>query len=448
MIKVLFCGTAEFAVPTLQKLLEADFVQLVGVVTQPDRPAGRKQLLTPSPVKAFLQGQANAVQLFQPEKLKEDAATILSETNPDLIVVVAYGQILPAEMIDSPKFGCLNIHGSLLPMYRGAVPIEAALLNGDSEVGVSILKMTPGLDDGPVLAEKSVAVNEEADAASLRADLSVIGAELLLEILPKWISGELQPIDQERLAADKGRKLSFCSAKDLARERAELHPGMDAVDALRRIKAFAAGSGAWMELYWQGKLTELKVWKARLITSDPSDFGWGKFRRKGSDLELVLAGGKLQLLELQLAGKQRGPVDQYLYLDKGYGEERSARVIVRVEDEILVIKRFKRGFHYHTIPGGHLDSGETLAAGAIRELFEETDIKATPNQLQEIFKLEKTTFFLLTLESKPEVKFNGEEKLRETPDNTYDLVWIKLADTEQLKMVMPPEVQPELRKLL
>jgi methionyl-tRNA formyltransferase len=314
-IRLLFIATDYFAIPALQKFLQSDDFQLVGVVTQPDRPAGRKQVLTPPPVKQFLLDQNIDVKIWQPEKLRDQAKQILDKAQPELIIVTAYGQMVPNEMIDYPKHKCLNIHGSLLPMYRGAVPIEMALLNGDKTTGVSILEMTPGLDDGPVLAEEEVGIKLEDDAVSLRQDLSERGAKLMSQILPRWLKGELQAISQDTLAREKNRILSICRVTDLSREQAEIDPTGSVETAWNKVRGFANSRGAWLKTHFNGKPVELKIWKAEIISHETQERYWSKPKFIDGKLILNFPDGQLSLITLQLSGKNIGGPKEYKFLD-------------------------------------------------------------------------------------------------------------------------------------
>lgn len=300
-MKILFIGTDKFAVPALKKLLESPGYEVVGVVTQPDRPAGRKKMLTAPDVKKYLLTEGVDVEIYQPEKLQQTAAAILAETKPELIVVAAYGQMVPEVMINYPRYKCLNIHGSLLPMYRGAVPIEMALLNGDKSTGVSILQMTPGLDDGPVIAEAEVEVLPTDDAVSLRARLAQLGAELLYDIIPNWTGGSLATKSQDKLAAETGRTLSVCKISDLGRDRAEIKP-VDTVNmALNKVKAFAASGYAWVKVDYKGEKVPMKIIKAEADTNKRAS----GLTYSGKQLLLGLSDGSLIITELQLPGKSK-----------------------------------------------------------------------------------------------------------------------------------------------
>ncbi|HQJ11542.1 MAG TPA: methionyl-tRNA formyltransferase, partial [Anaerolineae bacterium] len=188
--RIVFMGTPKFALPTLEKLCDA--YPVVGVVTQPDRPAGRGRRCVAPPVKQL--AEAEGIPVFQPERLRTiEAIEHLRAWMPDLIVVAAFGQILPPAVLELPRFGALNVHSSLLPRWRGATPIQAALLAGDAVTGVTIMQMDAGLDTGPILAQREIPIYPDETAGELEERLAQLGAELLLEILPAYLSGELQP---------------------------------------------------------------------------------------------------------------------------------------------------------------------------------------------------------------------------------------------------------------
>ncbi|MCL4257559.1 MAG: methionyl-tRNA formyltransferase [Anaerolineales bacterium] len=190
--RIVFMGSPEFAVPSLQALAGWAEAELVGVVTQPDRPAGRGRQLTPPPIKTL--AQQLDLPIIQPERLREKAALQqLQAWAPDLIVVAAYGQILRPAVLDLPRHGCVNVHASLLPRWRGASPIVAAILYGDAEAGVTIMRMDPGMDTGPMLSKRSIPIKPEDTAGTLSDKLSVLGARLLLDTLTGYLAGSIQP---------------------------------------------------------------------------------------------------------------------------------------------------------------------------------------------------------------------------------------------------------------
>lgn len=208
--RIVFMGTPQFAVPSLKGLIEQGNAQgweVVGVYTQPDRRAGRGKKLVASPVKQV--ALDHGIPVFQPETMRpkfdrggNEAAKELDALAPDLVVVAAYGMILPMPVLITPNFGCINVHASLLPAYRGASPINAAILNGDQETGNSIMMMEEGLDTGPVLAQASEPIHSTDTAIELTARLSDHGAVLLVETLPEWLAGGIYPIPQDELAGE------------------------------------------------------------------------------------------------------------------------------------------------------------------------------------------------------------------------------------------------------
>ncbi|MNX12619.1 Methionyl-tRNA formyltransferase [compost metagenome] len=190
--RIVFMGTPAFAVPTLRALLAAGY-PVSAVFTQPDRPVGRGQKLSMPPVKAL--AVEHGIPVHQPERLRGNAEMIqtLRELAPDLIIVVAFGQILPREVLDIPRFGAINVHASLLPRFRGAAPIQWALLNGDAETGVDTMLMEEGLDTGPILLEAKTPISEDETTETLTQRLSELGAHLLVETLTPWVEGRIQP---------------------------------------------------------------------------------------------------------------------------------------------------------------------------------------------------------------------------------------------------------------
>ena len=193
-LKTIFMGTPDFAVPSLEAL--KDKVDLIAIVTQPDRPKGRGHKLMPSPVKVW--AMDNSIPILQPEKIKtEEATEQLEQLKPDLIVVVAFGQILSKRILDLPKFGCINVHASLLPRYRGAAPIEWSLINGETKTGVTTMMMNVGLDTGDMLIKREVDITEDMILPELRDKLMQLGAEALIETIDKLVDGTLERHKQD-----------------------------------------------------------------------------------------------------------------------------------------------------------------------------------------------------------------------------------------------------------
>ena len=243
--RIVFMGSPEFALPSLKQLTQ--HYAVVGVVTQPDRASGRGRELKAPPVKTLAQ-ELN-IPVIQPQKLREpEAMQQLQAWNPDLIVVAAFGQILRKEVLDLPKYGCINVHASLLPRWRGAAPVNAAILAGDEEIGVTIMKMDVGLDTGPMLSKKSIRLTSDLTTGSALQAMSTLGADLLIETLPGYIDGSITPQPQP----EEG----MTYAPMLKKEDGLLdfsHP----VDELeRRVRAMNPWPGAWFE--WNGALLKVQ----------------------------------------------------------------------------------------------------------------------------------------------------------------------------------------------
>jgi methionyl-tRNA formyltransferase len=285
-LRVVFLGSPEFAVPTLRLLSEGYAV--VGVVTQPDRPAGRGRVLTPPPVKAL--AQELGIEVIQPEKLKEpEAQARLQAWAPDLIVVTAFGQILRKSVLELPQYGCINVHASLLPRWRGAAPIQAAILHGDAETGATIMVMDPGLDTGPILSQRAMPIHADDTAETLGNRLSEAGADLLMETLPAYLEGRLTPRAQENE--------QFTYAPMLTKEEGLLDFTKPAEALERRVRAFYPWPGAFFD--WLGQ--PLKVRRA-LVAECAAEAG----QRLVIEREPAVgtAQGCLVLEEVQPAGKR------------------------------------------------------------------------------------------------------------------------------------------------
>ncbi len=286
-VRIVFMGSPDFAVPVLETL--ARNYPLVGVVTQPDRPAGRGGRPQPPAVKK------SAIRLhvpyIQPEKLRHpESMDQLHAWRPDLIVVAAFGQILRQEVLDMAPFGCVNVHGSLLPHWRGAAPIQASILAGDSETGITIMKMDAGVDTGPILSQRAIAISPEDTGGSLFEKLSMLGADLLVETLPRYLSGELIPTPQP----EEG----VTYAPRLARQDGRLDFTMSALELERRVRAFAPWPGTWLE--WKG--APLKILHA--LVSEVASPGPGLKLIIDGNPALGTGNGSLILDKVQPAGKK------------------------------------------------------------------------------------------------------------------------------------------------
>jgi len=292
--KIVFMGSPDFALSTLRALHEN--YPVVGVVTQPDRAAGRGRELKPPPVKTL--ALELGIPVIQPEKLREpEALEQLRAWSPDAIVVAAFGQILKQDVLDLPEFGCINVHASLLPRWRGAAPINAAILHGDEETGVTIMKMDAGLDTGPILSQRSVRIQPEETAGSLFDKLSTLGADLLLDTLLKYFSGEIEPRPQP----EEG----ITYAGMLKKKDGLLDFSQPARELERKVRAFNPWPGTYFE--WDGGM--LKVHRASI--------GIGKMQegKRGVYLGLPAVGTSENLLVLgkvQPAGKKPMPGKAFL----------------------------------------------------------------------------------------------------------------------------------------
>jgi len=234
-LRVVFMGSPDFALPTLRQL--ARHYPVVGVVTQPDRPAGRGRVLTPPPIKVL--AQELGIETIQPERMKEpEAQEKLQEWAPDLIVVAAFGKLLRKNVLDLPRFGCINVHASLLPRWRGAAPIQAAILHGDTRSGATIMVMDPGLDTGPMLAQSALEIMPDDTAATLSERLAQAGADLLLQTLPDYLAGKITPQPQDEAQSTY--------APTIQKEEGLLDFTRPAVELERRVRAFYPWPGAFM----------------------------------------------------------------------------------------------------------------------------------------------------------------------------------------------------------
>lgn len=279
-------GSPDFALSTLRSL--AKNYQVVGVVTQPDRASGRGRELKAPPVK--LLAQELNIPVMQPQKLREpEAMQQLQAWNPDLIVVAAFGQILKKDVLEMPKYGCINVHASLLPRWRGAAPINAAVLAGDEETGVTIMKMDVGLDTGSMLAMKKIRIKPDDTAGSLFEALSTLGADLLIETLPAYMDGKLTPQPQPEEGATY--------APMLKKEDGLLDFTQTAVDLERRVRAMNPWPGAWFE--WNG--APLKVHKTHVGQGKAEA---GKRLIEQNQPAVGAGGGVLILDEVQPPGKK------------------------------------------------------------------------------------------------------------------------------------------------
>lgn len=307
--KIIFMGTPEFSAIILEGLCQSEYKPIL-VVTMPDKPVGRKQIIIPPLVK--LLAQKYKISLIQPEKILDSKLQIL-DSKPDLIVAVAYGQILPKEILEIPKYGCLNVHPSLLPKYRGSSPIQYAILNGDKKTGVTIILMDEKMDHGPILAQREIMIEENEAGKTLHDKLAELGTRLLLETIAKWQRGLIKPEAQDE------NKVTY--SKVLTRDDGKINWRKTAEEIERQIRAF----NLWPESFtlWSkaGKLLRIKTLKARVLKSTQGvSFPIGKTLVVPQNEIAVQCGGGLfgkggnflVIERLQLEGKREMSSEEFI----------------------------------------------------------------------------------------------------------------------------------------
>ncbi len=298
-MRLLFAGTPQFAVPTLEKLATKHQIDLV--ITNPDEPSGRSYELKRPPVKVA--AEQAGLRIYQPVRLKDSVAReFLSQFRPDAIVVVAYGHILPPWMLDLPRLGCLNAHGSLLPRYRGAAPIPWAIIRGETVTGITTMQIDAGLDTGDILLRRETAIADDDTTERLSARLSSMGAELMLETLEKLERGEIRSRPQDHSQATL--------APILKKEDGRIHWGMGAQEIERRIR----GLQPWPGAYTTFRGRNLRLWSAALWASPREASVAGGTLSVEGDHVLVDCGSstRLELREVQLEGRKRMRVRDFL----------------------------------------------------------------------------------------------------------------------------------------
>lgn len=291
-MKVIFMGTPDFSVPTLDAI-KKDGNEIVLVVTQPDKKKGRKGILTPPPVKEW--AVKNNISIFQPVKLREKQnIEELEKYEADVIVVAAFGQILPKEVLDMPKYGCINVHASLLPKYRGASPIQWAILNGDDETGVTTMQMGVGLDDGDILLQKKVPISSEDTGGSLFDKISKIGADLLIETLHRIEKNDIVRIPQDD---EKATHVGL-----IKKDFGILSFDEENKYILNKIRAL----NPWPSAFTFYKDKMVKIWKAKSVSFNNKGYEYGDLVVENKDeLLVVTRNGAISILELQEEGKKR-----------------------------------------------------------------------------------------------------------------------------------------------
>ncbi|KLV28251.1 methionyl-tRNA formyltransferase [Niallia circulans] len=317
MTKVVFMGTPDFSVPVLQRLLEEKY-EVIAVVTQPDRPVGRKKVLTPPPVK--VEALKHDIPVYQPEKIRQsDELKAIISLNPDIIVTAAFGQILPKELLDAPKFGCVNVHASLLPELRGGAPIHYSILQGKEKTGITIMYMAEKLDAGDIISVAEVEIEEEDTVGTLHDKLSRVGSDLLAETLPKLLAGEITPIPQ------KDEEATF--APNLKRADELIDWSVSGEEIYNKIR----GLNPWPVAFtlYQGKV--MKVWAGKKVAKK-RDASPGTIVDITDHGPIVATGNDtyIQLTEVQPAGKKKMDISQFL---RGAGSKMQVNEILGVTNE-------------------------------------------------------------------------------------------------------------------
>ncbi len=300
-MKVLFLGTSEFSCPSLESLLESAH-EVIGVVTQPDRPKGRGQKFSPSPVKSL--AIAKALPVFQPERVRDHSSLeVLKSLHPDLMVVVAYGQILSPAVLAIPPRGCVNVHASLLPKFRGAAPIARAILEGETRTGVTTMLMDPGMDTGPILLTAETSVEESDTQGTLHDRLARMGARLLGQTLEGWEKGTLPPIPQDPSLATYAPKIQ--------KEEGRINWQTPARQLFNLVRAFDPWPGAFT--VWAGRI--LKLFQPRPLEEEAKEAPGTVAQTSATGLRIATSDGYLLIRELQLANRPRMGVSEFL---RGY----------------------------------------------------------------------------------------------------------------------------------
>ncbi|MBO0694514.1 MAG: methionyl-tRNA formyltransferase [Verrucomicrobia bacterium] len=301
-MRIVFIGTGEIGVPTLQGLLKSEH-EVVGVVTQPDKPVGRAQLVEPPPIKKAFVGRARppGAPILQPARIKDQQAIdAIRALQPDAIVVMAYGQILPRELLEIPKIACVNLHASLLPRWRGAAPVQAAIASGDRKTGITVMYMDEGLDTGDILLERTIDIQPSDTGGSLHDRLAKIAPDALLESLRLLEQGSAPRIPQDNALATYAPKLK--------REDGKID-WSEPADALeRKIRAFNPWPGAFMTVLTNGP-HKLKIFSATVVDLRGKP---GEVLKSEDELIVAAGEGALSLREVQLEGKRRMSVAEFL----------------------------------------------------------------------------------------------------------------------------------------
>ena len=297
---VLFMGTPEFAKISLECLVKNEF-NIEGVVTQPDKPTGRKMILTPSPVKEY--ALSENIPVYQPQSLKgEEFFDLLRTIHPDIIVVVAFGKIIPKNVLDFPKYGCVNVHGSLLPQYRGASPINAAIMNGEKITGITTMYMDEGIDTGDMILKESTEIGENETFGEVYDRLAQIGGKLLVETLNQIKNGTAK--------RERQPEIDTLAVKKINNDMCEINWNLSAKEIHNKIRGLSPSPAAFTWL--NGK--KLKIYKSEIVERDTigTPFINGEIITYDKSIEIKAGNGFIKILELQLEGAKKMSAKDFL----------------------------------------------------------------------------------------------------------------------------------------
>ena len=288
-LKLLFMGTPEISAYVFEKMIEAGY-HFVGLVAQPDHPVGRKGIIEKVPTKVV--AEKYNIPVFQPEKIRLDYS-FMEEVKPDLVITLAYGQIVPQGFLDIPKYGCLNLHGSLLPKYRGASPVQSVLISNEKVTGVTLMEMVKAMDAGRMYAKKEIVIDDDDNATSLFNKVKEAAGELVIESLPLYINGELKGVEQDE------NEVTFCSIIKPEQEKLDLN--MTALELVGYIRGLSDEPGAY--LYLNG--LKLKIYKAKVVDNSVNAEVGTIIKADKNGLYMQAKDGLISLLEIQKEGKKR-----------------------------------------------------------------------------------------------------------------------------------------------
>lgn len=298
-MRVVFMGTPDFVIPVLERLLSSEMADVVAIFTQPDKASGRGKANRMSPVKGY--ALERDLPVLQPASLRtEDTQQALEALAPDVVVVAAYGKLLPPKVLGTPRFGCINIHPSLLPKHRGPSPVVSAILEGDDVTGVTVMVMDEGMDTGPVVAQRQTRVGSEETAGELTYRLFQMGGQLLAEVLSAWVRGEITSTSQDDSQATVTRKIE--------KDDGEATWGSTAHELERRVRAF----DPWPGLYtrWRGKI--IKAVEAKAVLQEESFLDPGTVVSTEDGIAVVTGRGMLVLRSVQLEGRRPMPIEEFV----------------------------------------------------------------------------------------------------------------------------------------